>query len=401
MFRITHVLRSLPALLVLGHGLPALGTPAAAELLTTDLTGRRVRVHKLTEDTLSYFDETRRLMAQPVSRFVRVRFDRPAVGRMPADDGRVRVELVDGQRIVGAWAADAASGEAVHLNHDVLGSVRIGLDRVRSVTWDPTISGAGTPGPPSGDHLVLRNGDVLEGFLSEAGGAAVRITMQGQNEPLEVAVSSLASVTLANRPVPPAPRLDRVALVDDTLLGARNVVIENGHVTFEPAVNGSPADAVIRVALPRVRRVDLRRHGDVLVDLAGLPRAVTDGGRVFGVPWPPRVEPGRLRLHAPVTVRFDLPPGARRFAATAELEESRHDEGPTAAWADLVLRVAVDGAPRLEQRLSDAAAGALINVDAEGRTLSVEVDPARHGPVMDRLVLRDAFVLVRSGAAGR
>jgi len=270
--------------------------------------------------------------------------------------------------------------------------VTIEIDRIRLLSWS---ADGQAPADPSVDRIALRNGDRLEGFVAALRDDAVEVTLADQAQPIVVPLGRVTSIALAN-PVRPTPStLDRVAFHDGTTVLATRSRIESDQLSFAPAVANGHAQAVVKIGLSKVARLELRRSGHRLVDLASLPRQVMTGAEVFGVPMPPRIDGGHLWLHAPLMLRVDLPPGATRFAAVARLDDSRFAAG-AAAWADLVLRIFVDGDLRAEQRLHAGAAEATINIEADGALLQFEADPANHGPILDRLVLHDAVVLIHA-----
>ena len=161
-------------------------------------------------------------------------------------------------------------------------------------------------------------------------------------------------------------------------------------------VSGSESQSTQRVelALGEVARVDLASPRGRLVDLVRLKMQAVSGGEVFGLPMPPRIDAGSVYLHAPVVVRFDLPAGAARLAAVAELADAAQSPAEALAWADMDLIVRVDSKIVATAHLDAAQPRALLNVAAAGRALTIELDQAANGPIRDRMRLRDAVVFV-------
>src|SRR5690606_7073652 len=118
------------------------------------------------------------------------------------------------------------------------------------------------------------------------------------------------------------------------------------------------------------------------------------GGQVFGVTWPPRTRADQVLLHAPMTVEYELPAGASRVAATVELAL---DDVPVHArsWADCDVTVTAQGSAPQQIHLTAAQPKATINLPIDGAGLIIQLDAGAHGPMLDRVRLVDAMVLVR------
>jgi hypothetical protein len=151
--------------------------------------------------------------------------------------------------------------------------------------------------------------------------------------------------------------------------------------------------------LEQVQRVDLTAGGYRLVDLTQLPREVVDGGETFGFAKPPRLSAGDLMLHAPVRLAIALPEGAVRFAATAVLDltgvpADRHD------WASSQLTVQdAEQVPLAPAQQIDAAhPTARFNLPVSAGRLILDLDPSVNGPILDRVRLTDAVILLRRTA---
>ena len=362
----------------------------AATAVTADLDRRAVRIQRLEDGTISYFDGARRLRVEPVEQFVQLLIDGSA-NRNPTSATRALVQLADGQRLIGGWAG--GDGQTVHLDHEVLGRLALPLETIRLLVprQRPQDLAARLQEPRfSLDRLVLVNGDVLEGLLAAVGPGSVSFELPGEAGTVALSLERVAAVHLAN-PGPQTQRVwDLVELIDGTRVWASALQIASDRLTFAAALADRAAPAV-SVDLAQVERINFARHGMHLIDLAALEPELVAGGQVFGVPMGPRQVAGGLWLHAPVTVRFALPPGVRRFAALATVTGGGPGHSP---WTDFLLTVQVDGRKSEPIRLTAASHRALINVPAQGRYLKLKLDPGTNGPVMDRLLLRDAVLLV-------
>ena len=85
---------------------------------------------------------------------------------------------------------------------------------------------------------------------------------------------------------------------------------------------------------------------------------------------------------------YELPEDAARFGGTFELDEN------TAPWGDCVVSIELDGREIFSQRLHENRRTAPFSVTAQGRELTVRVDPGEYGPILDRVSLKRAIVLL-------
>ena len=422
-------------LIAAGLGLAATLGPAAhalvaAELLTPELQRVEIHLAGLRDGQLNFFDQNRRLRQQPAAAFVRLilrprdpeparpdanqittttpTIDTPA--EPPADPPAMRIELVDGQRYLGRWLGSANQGEAIVFQHDRLGQMTLPLDRLRRLTRldtpaDPAL--ASDPATAAADRAVMINGDQLEGFVVGLEPAGLTLLLDGAAEPLTLPADRLASLTLANPLDAAANQGDLITLRDGSRARIDGLSIRGDDVAFVPRLVDDLAP--VELPLSQVTQIDFTASGLRLIELADQPRRVTAGGEAFGLPLPPVVDAGQLRLHSPITLELDLPEGARRFAAEAELDLPADLPEDRRRFADLVLSVDeantpdADTAPdvtrspparRFHLHADQPAASINLPLPAGQTTLTLRVDPAANGPVLDRLRLRDAVLLI-------
>lgn len=392
-----------------------------AELLDTQLNRTLIRFIALGSDQLSYFDDKRHLQETGLRKYVSLRFLRAnadgtavprSVGDTPTGDA---LQLADGTVLRGKFAGVTPEGQVLWAT-DRFGKLPFKLDNIvrfdkpapapppqkkkdepeakpdadkppAVATPAPKVEPPALPpaAPTSGgggdtnDHITLTNGDQLTGFVETITATELALTVDKQT--IKLPWDRIASVALAN-PLKPLPG------VWVSFEGGSHVKVDNLTIDGK-SITGDILGKHVQTPAGYVLQVDFAtRHR--LIRLGDLESTVVSGGTVFGVPMPPRFEPDRASLHAPVSVKFQLPAGALRFAAIAYIDPTDLD------WADLKLIVA-DGKGQLaSEHLSAAKPGAQVNVAPRDKTLILTVDEAANGPVRDRLTLDQAVLLVET-----
>ena len=382
-------------------------TPAT--IVGSDLVTRRVDIQSLKDNQLRYFGIDRELRAEDIERTIQIRFH-PKNGdaqplAVPMDEVGAVVVLVDGQRLRGRWVGVADEGQALRWEHSLLGIVGIKLDRIVAVDQRQTndeerlIGHLGPHGARSLDVVHLANGDTLRGIVLAFDEGGFRFQPTGAAKAVTLPWNRAHALQLAN-PGSTSYGDDLGHLVwfrDGSRVRAQHLAIAQGQFSFRPLLH-SVGDAnepptMVHTKLEDVRQIDLTSMRGRLVDVTGLKITTLNGGRVFEMAMAPQFEPRRIRLHAPVAIGLDLPKGTKRFAATATLGDAAF-ETDGLVWADLDLIVRIDGRIELREHLSAARSGVSLNIAAVGRQMTVELDEAANGPVMDRLTLRDPILFV-------
>ena len=364
-----------------------------AELLGPGLEPEPVRVRGLYDGTLHYFDGQRRLQRRAVDEFVSLRriagrSSTDAWQRLQASGGMM---LSDGQRLSGRWVGASEDGQSLLWEHAQLGELQVPVDRIAQL-WHGQAGWAPLDAPPAEDVVVLSNGDELRGFIESVDDMGVTMQMARRNEPVHLPAARMARVVFANPRGAPAEGLHEVHLVDGSRVLASGLQwSEDGSLEARFALAGGSTPR--QVAGHELVRVDFTAAGHRLVALHELPRRVVAGGEVFGLPVPPHVVGAALHLRAPVTVRFELPENATRFAGEAQLATGPDAPRELADWADFDLLVR-SGDAQQRWHLHRQQPHAEVNVSLSGRSLEIELEPGVNGPIMDRLRLIEAYVLV-------
>ncbi|MEX2213573.1 MAG: hypothetical protein WD768_05570 [Phycisphaeraceae bacterium] len=308
----------------------------------------------------------------------------PPAPQPPQPPPPARLDLIDGQRLIARWTGASDDGQKLSFQHAALGKLSVNLDVVSRFMLDGTTVAGATP---AYDRVLLSNGDAMEGFVAAIKAATIDIQL-GNAKPIALPIDRVRGLVLANPlKAPQAPR-NVIVLRDGSRLTSNTINIESDKLSMTAQLSGKE----ITLALAQVARVELASPQGRLVDLAELPMKVDDGGEVFGLSLPPRVEGDVIRLHAPLTVTFELPENARRFAAVAELDAT----GPGSEWADFIVSIRAGGTQIARQAISHTQRSAAINAELKGNALTFLLDPAGNGPVMDRLRLREAVIYIEN-----
>jgi len=377
----------------------------AAVLIDTELEPHPVNIQGLVDGVISYFDADRRLQVEPMARFVQVRIvrDLPDTDTTPADtpadthpthpggESTRVIELVDGQRLVGQWVGVDSPSQALIWQHPLLGRVQVPLDRLHALGRSavPVVREASL----TTDEVDLVNGDQVSGYVIGVSPAGLEFQLEEGGHVLEIALDQVRALRLANPVVRRQSSHSMVWLGDGSRVLAESINITTDRMT----IGASLTTHTDTVSLPmsQVERIDWASAGGYLVDLADLPWRIETEGSVFGLVIKPRVEGVSILLHAPVKVVYTLPPGAARFWALAQSGDGSEPEHAV-AWMDFEVVVSVDGNTSYRGRLHAGQRSVVLNIAASGQTMTIELDPATNGPIMDRLSLRDAIVFVRS-----
>lgn len=313
--------------------------------------------------------------------------------RLPlADLGMLR--LNDGQQFPGEALYGVDSPEDVFVwSHPRLGRLDIPVDRIASVSLDKSIP---APAPRNADVIVLANGDEVSGFVISLGDPVqVEVNADQRPEVLEIPLRRIAALALVTPKQPPTGR--RIWLTDGSILSAETIRLEDEErfrVTF--GASGFLRESISHstdVQHEHVAAVEL--HPARLTPLASLrPRRVEGPQTRYIVPAPTMVVADALldlspvEFRGPIAAHYLLPTGVRRFAAEAELPREAR------AWGDFDLIVRVDGAIVFRRRFDADQPRAEINLPVNGSELTIELTDGPHGAIQNRLVLRDAMLLV-------
>ena len=386
-------------------------------LIDRTLQERQVQLTGLEPGTVSYTDSGGLVRTEPSDELLAI---------LPgSDDGTAAgaalrppsvVELVDGQRFAGTLGAIRGEpGDSIAWDHPVLGTLEIKLDHIRRFQFrSGARAEAGTPSAPGdSDTAVLTNGDRVVGLVEGIGAAGGKpvLRLAGGPQSRDIPLERVQEVLLMSNPAASAPAGSVMAWLRDGSIVACRALHTNrtGEVSLDLAMQeprkgaGEPGTlaAPSVVSLTDVLGADL--HPGTMVPLASLNpvEQTAASSRRWTRPVAVVSPDALLRLSdvevpGPMSAEWEIPAGALRFSAEAELPRAMWN------WGDCTVAITVRAEGRdkelFRQRLTAEQPRATINAPLEklgaGARLRVTVEAGSAGPVQDRVVLKRPVLLV-------
>lgn len=381
------------------------GRPAL--LIDDGLNARRVRLVSLDEKNVEFIDELqrrRKLARSGVLAFIiepdadeppRPRTLRPVMPQAwsskPINTTGMLV-TVGGQQFPGAPAALATQGENFAWDIPNLGRLELPLERMRFARTESSNEPAPVAAPAS-DTIVLTNGDRLSGFLVSAG-QRVRFEPAGA-DPVEFEPQRVAALILSNPAS--APRGPRVWLEGGVIADVRTISIDpEGRMllSLEAGPTGSfEWSKLTALSLDAARLVPLSSLAVATEEPTG-GRRWTPPMRLVTVAPEPGALPAQpldaadIELPAPMRVRWTLPAGVSRFSAALALAPG------SAPWGDCEVVIKADTREVFRRRVVAGNDRVNVNVEIPGRSLTIEVEPGRYGPIKDRVIISRPLLMI-------
>lgn len=359
-----------------------------AALLGPDLEPRPVTLRSLSRDKVAITDAQGNDQSLSADEVLRLTFGESASPRIA--DGNAVATLRDGQVVIGELVA-SGDDEAIRLSLGAGGAVDLSLDELLSIRLAQDVS---VPKVEEDDVLLLATGETLVGFVETIDRASVGFVVGDADDAIPIPLERVKAITLANKPEPPepAPGLVKASLIDGSTLLLANAKIESQTLIGTSRLG----ESATKLSLPvgRVAQIEMLSGKHRLSPLLDQPMELIAGGEVFGVAMPPELRDDGLHLHAPTTLAFELPRGATRVTLTAALNLGADVPEARRSLAGCEL-VVYDGDEAVGGATLSADRGAqTITLPVTGRSLRVELKPGVNGPVLDRVRLFAAEVLV-------
>lgn len=309
-------------------------------------------------------------------------------------DGPGWLWLTDGQKLKATFKGPA-TGEQMSFSSDRLGEFTVPVDKV-SRFWPDTLVEplAGTEGQ---DTLLLANGDRVGGFAESLDEKGIRFKPQGAEESMTLGPAQVAGFLLSNPPATGSAGLVLVTLGTGEVLGASSIKVSDDKVGVTPSLIVRSGGEPLEVPLAEVATMDFSGPSGRLVALKEIPRQVVGGEDFLGSPNMPVDNAQGTLLQAPVTVRYALPAGSARVLFTARawcLPESREQSRKWTRFDASVL-MAGQKSPAWKARFEFGKEERVV-LEAGPGPMDLVLDEGDNGPVLDRLLLADGYVLVKA-----
>lgn len=267
---------------------------------------------------------------------------------------------------------------------------------------DNGAANAGGNASATSDRVEMTNGDAVTGFVTAITAKGLELKTAERGQAVVLPLERVCRIDLTNPMQETRRRQHKVWLEDGSRLLASSLSITGKEMRLQPALGAAAAPAPpVSTPLAGVTRIDIAGKAGALAPLSSLASSVAGGGEAFGVARPPRVAGDSLRVHAPVTLAFELPTGAMRLAGQARLDtaaEPGQDPAQVAAqvrrWADLDMVLRLDDKEITRIHLDGKQPQADVNLPLDGRRLVIELTQGANGPVMDRVLLREFQLLI-------
>ena len=373
----------------------------ALDRVMLDLAAHRTNIGllEINTDSIVYTEASGLVRTARLSDLAAVYAPLPAP---PLDPAAAWIELTDGQRFIGRLAPGGENADGIGWHSPVFGPLHFPLDLVRAIVLDqnaarPTDFGAD-------DTLVLRNGDVLTGFIAHIGPFA-EIDIGGR--PVSVPIDRVAVAIFSNEPRHRAGLF--VWLADGTIARVVSLRTDGSLVelTRQPAHPDTEANAVAPARrVPMSQLLAVVADAAVIVPLASITpvaqpaspdRRRTPPAR-FGSPLGQPLDAATIELPGPMRIEWLLPPGTRSLIFDAMLPEHSR------TWGDCEIVVAAHasslddtlGRELARVRLFDLQPSATViaRFPPDAVRVSITLEPGRFGPAQDRALLRGALLLI-------
>ncbi len=373
-------------------------------LLDRRLGEKTVQLTGIDDRTVMYIDAGGQARTDLLTEYLAILpvADGPAAAHPPSV-----IELLDGQRLVGSLATGrTAPADSLLWEHAGLGMLAFKLDEVRRIQFQegPAVA-AQRPGEDATDIVTLANGDRIDGFV-DAVGAIVSIEVNGTRRDLPA--ERVQEIVLGGgKPRPPVHAM--VAwLSDGSVVACRSLqTSRTGEVSLTPLL-GEPADKGTEApVLPTlVMRLDdvraLAMDPAALVPLASL--KVAAQAPAAGRRWSRGVEAldprwsslglADIELPGPMSVEWDLPENATRFAADAELPRQMWTWGDCEIVASMVTAGGETELWRRRLNADSPRARVAVGLPTGSRRIKLRMEAGEYGAVQDKVVIRRGVVAI-------
>lgn len=316
----------------------------------------------------------------------------------PLNEKQYVATLVDGQVLVGTLLGAGKDGESIRLAFGYAQrTVVLPLDELLSFT----LVGHQVTGDENDDTLLLATGETLVGFVDAINEKSIGFVIGDADDPIQVPMSRVRGFSIANKPKPIKAEkgLARVLLRDGSAVYLRDSKLTRAAGPTPAAIQGTlvvePQTKAVVLPLNQVQFIEPLSGRVALQSLTEIEMTTVAGGEVFGVAMPPSVSvDGAIKLHAPIALGFDLPKAASRLAFTVamDLDDTVPESRRPLAGCELVV---IDGDKEIARHtLTPDGPAKRLNLPLTGGGLRLVLESGVNGPVLDRVIVTDAQLLV-------
>ncbi len=368
-------------------------------LLDSTLTPHHITLLEVVENGIVYIQDTGLVRSASFSDFAALYQSDTSLPLNP------RIELTDGQRFTGTPTTNTQSTDNIHWTNPVFGTMSLSLDHVQRIVLDPTVNiqHANTQhNAPTEDRLLLRNGDVLTGFIESFSDTANIDAGQGI---VQIPLDRLAQAHFANQPQERTGPY--IWLADGTVVRVGPMQTSNSIIQLtRPANirnnnNDTQANTITQQhAFPLSTLVALVPDASTLHPLASRPftqQSTTPQRRwtpqpVVSPPQTHTLDAPDILMPGPMRLQWSLPEQSHTIRFDAQLPRR------SLMWGDcnIVVHAIVKGqdVPIARAHLSADTPTTSIHAlfPANADAVAITLEPGRFGPAQDAALLQNAFI---------
>ena len=373
------------------------------ELTDTNLQTQQVYLQSFTQEHLTYIDAQQRMIRRPITNFVHISQLKNDEISVPEDVGII--EFVDGQRIRGKFVNDIQTVDGNFYWDCIVGNIwddagiqsnvyrrtiKVNLDEIKQITFAKTINETKNV---TEDIIRFSNDETATGFVINIKDNKIDFQISGHETPIVIPTGKIHAIILMNMSKNVQGSAYLVRLKDGTRLRTENIELNNNHLELAVNLTGQEQQS-IRLNPLVISEIDILKSGYELMYLENQELISDPQRNVFGKAYSVDYKQRILRLHAPAELSYQLPDGAVKLIATAELDEV--DSLPQLAeWADMNLHLYTNENHN-QYHLNFKQKIHHINLPLLGaKKLEIKLDQGLNGPVLDRLKFMDAKLLVQ------
>lgn len=296
---------------------------------------------------------------------------------------RMRAVCRDGQVFPGSFIG--GDRDAVLVRHPWMNEIRIPLEEIARIELsNNTVSSL----DPDQDHLILRNGDVLTGFIDSISETVVIEVTREDVERFDIPINRVSEIRLSAEPLQPS--WPRVWFVDGLEMTIPSISIEeSGHVEVG-------RHEFMTTDYDRFAGIDelvaVVFDGDRFSPLSNLPiktRTIDPARRTNRDP--KRLDQSKsfgvtdLLLTGPVQHEFEIKSGCNNFRTVVERPRN------SVRWSAPTLRILVDNEVVWNNVVRERMSIDLDFPD-QSKRIVMEITCGSNGPIHCGLILRDPVV---------